>query len=680
MKFRGKNISGKDINSALWLKYLCSTEKIRINPERVESYEKMNGNPVLEYVGRTLDIAESKLSSLNNDNLSHLISETLKWSEVAKGGSNSTRKMWKKQHLSLLVHNEASAMIYMQNATDTEVNKKIIYTLIHTHGLIGQCIRGEVELVENLPLTKLIDDGLLSKDDLHAVLSILNEAIIAAVSYDLWYSVEHRVYDIIDDICNGDLSNADTGTRIRGMFPTAFPASENISPGELKTFGEIINGRYLWYPEVALDSFSNEEIVFFFSMIGRRIKSDEVRHISFYPIAVGLYYDYEGKKKINIYKKRIIEFCLRELMNGVPDPKCEEHIRFDFTPIDETLYIDVVFTPVCEKLIDFCVEAERSGFMDYQKNITTIFDLFGFRRDIFDRLNNEDKYLETMNSADNSRKSDLLQYVIGTDIVDVGSGGGVLLDKLEAVFPGKKIIGTDISANVIEALEHKIETEGHRYTVRKHNFTDEPFKDNVDCIIFSSILHEIYSYTEFEGKRFNPLSVKTALANAAASLKNGGRILIRDGVKTDSNKICEIQLKDRAGWRFLENYMRDFKGLTELRADDSDSVSGVGSFAPNKVSYLGDGHLKADINFIREFLYTYTWGEESYALEVNEQFGYFTLREFEALFKELGLTIIHIEEYLESGYPTHLSPKVDLLGDFKWEDIPSNCIVVAQKE
>lgn len=674
MKFRGKNISGKDINSALWLKYLCSTEKIRINPERVESYEKMNVNPVLEYVGRTLDIAESKLSSLNNDNLSHLISETLKWSEVAKGGSNSTRKMWKKQHLSLLVHNEASAMIYMQNATDTEVNKKIIYTLIHTHGLIGQCIRGEVELVENLPLTKLIDDGLLSKDDLHAVLSILNEAIIAAVSYDLWYSVEHRVYDIIDDICNGDLSNADTGTRIRGMFPSAYRQTEAISPSELKTFGEILNKRYIWYPEVALDTFSREEIAFFFSMIGRRIRNCSVKHISFFPMAAGLYYDYEGKKKINIYKKRIIEFCLRELMNGVPDPKCEEHIRFDFTPIDETLYIDVVFTPVCEKLIDFCVEAERSGFMDYQKNITTIFDLFGFRRDIFDRLNNEDKYLETMNSADNSRKSDLLQYVIGTDIVDVGSGGGVLLDKLEAVFPGKKIIGTDISANVIEALEHKIETEGHSYSVQKHNFVEGPFDGKVDSIIFSSILHEVYSYTEFEGSRFNPRSVATALKNAAVSLNKGGRILIRDGIKTDSNRICEIKLKDPAGWRFLQNYINDFKGLQKLRDPDNDS------FASDKVTYLGEGHLRADINFIREFLYTYTWGEESYALEVNEQFGYFTLREFEALFKELGLTIIHIEEYLESGYPTHLSPKVDLLGDFKWEDIPSNCIVVAQKE
>lgn len=711
MKFRGKTITKDDLKSNLWLKYLCSIGRSMVNPERVESYEKMNATPVLEYVGGTLDIAEKELSTAHvSERLSKYVLETLRWSEVAKGGSESKRKMWEKQHLPLMVHNEASAKIYMEDATDAAADKKIIYTLIFTHGLIGQCLRGEVELTENLPLTKLIDDGLLKKKELRIVLTILNKAIIGAVSEDLWNRHEQKVLSIIDDVCENRLSNVDIKTRITGMFPSAFSSAEDISSADVKVFERVLPGRYLWYPEVALDSFSEEEITFFFSMIGRRIRNKSVRHISFYPMAVGLYYDYEGKKKINIYKKRIIEFCLKELMEGVSDPKCEEHVRFDFNISNETLYVNVVFTPVCEKLIDFCVEAERSSFMDYRKNITTIFDLFGFRRDIFDRLNNEDKYLETMNSTDNSRKSDLLNFVVGKSIVDVGSGGGVLLDKLEKQFPGSAIIGTDISANVIEALEHKIETEGHKYTVKKHNFVDGPFDKKVDCIIFSSILHEVYSYTEFEGEKFNPLSVKTALINAAASLKKGGRILIRDGIKTDSSRICEIQLKEQAGWKFLQNYMKDFKGLRELRTvagkatEDVGAGNGIGTlgnmssnhkgneslgkksnsreaelFAPDKVHYLGDGRLRADINFIREFMFTYTWGEESYALEVNEQFGYFTLREFKSLFEELGLKIVHLEEYLEEGYRTHLSPKVDLLGDFKWEDIPSNCIVVVEK-
>ena len=105
---------------------------------------------------------------------------------------------------------------------------------------------------------------------------------------------------------------------------------------------------------------------------------------------------------------------------------------------------------------DLCVESERSGLMSYQKNIATILDLFGFRRDSFDRLNNEDKYLETMNDVKNSTKMNILNNVVGTKIVDVGSGGGFMLDLLEKRFPDADIIGTDISENV-ELSEQELE-------------------------------------------------------------------------------------------------------------------------------------------------------------------------------------------------------------------------------
>lgn len=681
MRFRGTTVSKQDIRDNLWLKYLCTTEKSRVNPERVESYEHMQSNPVLSYVGRMLDIAEKefeeyeKASGKESRELSrdaYFVSETLKWAEVAKCGSESRRKNWKKKHLSLQVHNEASAAIYREEATDTKINKQIIYTLIYTHGLIGQGLRGEVELTENRLLTELIMKKLLTAEELKRILFVLNKAVIAAVSEDLWEKLQDEVIRVIDCICEDRLKNEDALTRIKLMLPATYGKSDDFTSEEKKVFENLLVNRYLWYPEVALDSFSREEVAFIFSMIARRIGQGKCRHISFYPLAVGLYYDYEGRKKVNVYKKRIIEFCLKEMMEGVPDRHSEAHVRFDFTVVDDTMYVDVVFTPVCEKLIAFCVEAERSGFMDYQKNITTIFDLFGFRRDIFDRLNNEEKYLETMNATEQSRKSELLDYVVGQTIVDVGSGGGVLLDKLEKKFPDKDIIGTDISANVIEALQNKIETEGHGYCVCRQNFVDAPFEKNVDCIIFSSILHEVYSYTEYEGEQFNKEAVRVALRNAVDSLRKGGRILIRDGVKTNSNRRCRIFLKDASGRQFLQNYRKDFRGLKELR--DAEGI-----LTEDNVSYDGEGVLTADINFIREFLYTYTWGEESYALEVNEQFGYFTLKEFEDCFQELGMKIVHIEEYLESGYKAHLCDKVELLDDFKWEDIPSNCIVIAEK-
>ena len=86
--------------------------------------------------------------------------------------------------------------------------------------------------------------------------------------------------------------------------------------------------------------------------------------------------------------------------------------------------------------------------------------------------------------------------------------------------------------------------------------------------------------------------------------------------------------------------------------------------------------VSACTNFIREFLFTYTWGKQSYAHEVQEQFGYFTIDEYRAFFGELGARLVRCDEFLEPGYPMHLSPKVELIPD---RYPASNCIVVAEK-
>ena len=337
---------------------------------------------------------------------------------------------------------------------------------------------------------------------------------------------------------------------------------------------------------------------------------------------------------------------------------------------NKSAFVDFKFSKVCEKLIEFCVEAERSGLLTFEKSIIVLYDMFGFRRDAFDRLNNEDKYLRTMNNVATSTKDSIVDHVTGESVVDVGSGGGILLDKLESRFPDKEIIGTDISTNVIETLNQKKHREGHRWNVLVHNFVDGTMGREVGSIIFSSILHEIYSYTEGENGRFDIASVKKALRNAYDSLGKGGRIIIRDGIKTEGNAVRKIRFKTAAGLDFFKNYVKDFKGLKDIPEE-------------KKVLFTDDKSLTVagDINFIREFLYTYTWGTESYAHEVQEQFGYFTLSEYRAFFEELGATVIVAKEFLEPGYPDNLGKYLDLLDekDEETEYPASNCIIVVEK-
>lgn len=297
--------------------------------------------------------------------------------------------------------------------------------------------------------------------------------------------------------------------------------------------------------------------------------------------------------------------------------------------------------------------------------------MFGFRKDEFDRLNNEDKYLKTMNDSANSTKSSIADYAIGRTLVDVGSGGGIMLDLLEEKYKDRHIIGTDIAANVIETLEKKKREEHHRWDVRKHNFVDGPFTgQHADTIIFSSILHEIFSYTDTAPGKFNIASVKTALKNAYDSIPSGGRIVIRDGVKTSGDDLLSVHFRTEADFAFFLNYQKDFKGLPDITKNRPHSID------RETLTVTGD------VNFMREFLYTYTWGNESYSHEVQEQFGYFTLEEFVAFFRSLGARIIEAREFLEPGYEEHLGKLVELSdADGAPAAFPnSNCIVVAEKQ
>ena len=125
----------------------------------------------------------------------------------------------------------------------------------------------------------------------------------------------------------------------------------------------------------------------------------------------------------------------------------------------------------------------------------------------------------------------------------------------------------------------------------------------------------------------------------------------------------EITFKDPEGMEFFKNFVRDFEGLKDIE--------------DKKIEIMeGENKVRACTNYAREFLYTYTWGKQSYAHEVQEQFGYFTIDEFREFFTELGAKILRCDAFLEPGYVTHLTPKVELsVSAFP----DSNCIVVIEK-
>lgn len=607
----GKQIAGTE---APWLEYIVQAEQTIVNLERVESLQSLEQqNPVLDYVERSLRVLDSLPLSYW---IKELAEETLVWSETAKGGTVRQRRGWQAEGINIFVHNIGSAQLYRryaeglkQEAAGSREKRLVVHTLIETHGLIGQQIRGEVPPAVNLPLSGLVEHGLLSADELERLLFALNHCIISAVSPELWQEVRPRVMELIAVIAAGKLVlEVPMKERLRRMRAGSIAQGEDyeaewdrlLQEGFLPDTLEPLQPMTFWYVESALQTFSLEQFLKVMSLVAGS-RPQEVSHLSFEAVMNSIYYDYKGSKKINVYKKRIIEKYLAELSweeiySGKTPSGSNPHLvhrllRKEHLP--DTLFFQFEFSPAAEKLIEFCMEAEKSAL--YERAVLLLFDLFGLRRDAFDRFHNEDTYLSQMNDTADY-KAVILDYVTGRKVLDIGPGGGVLLDLIEERMPEAVPVGIDISSNVIEALRQRKQREGRRWEVLQGdalNLKDYVEPGTVDTVIFSSILHELYSYVPLGGQKFNHDTVAAALASAFGVLADGGAIIIRDGIMSEpEDELRRVRFLEADGMAWLERYAEDFAGR------------------PIRYEKLGPQEVRLPVNDAMEFLYTYTWGKK----------------------------------------------------------------------
>ncbi|MBY0012334.1 class I SAM-dependent methyltransferase [Paenibacillus typhae] len=689
-----------------WLNLIVTAEMPIVNLERVESLQELDQrNPVLDYVERSLRLLDSLQLSYW---IKELAEETLIWSETAKGGTPRQRRRWQEEGINCFAHNVGSAQLYWQHTAGETFDVTgrpqasalraagvpqaetlvIVHRLIETHGLLGQQIRGEVPPEVNQPLAAIAEEGLLTADELERLLFALNHCIIGAVSPVLWQDVRTEIMELIAAVASGEPAEPlPMKERLRRMRSGPILRGEDFAAewGRLEQEGlpvellEALQPATFWYAESALQTFSLEQFLKVLALAARGSSGGNgngggLGHLSFEAVMNSIYYDYKGTKKINVYKKRIIEKYLsglswRDIAEGtlVPgNPHLVHRLRRQ-GHLPDTVFFDFEFSPAAEKLIEFCMEAEKSVL--YERAVLMLFDLFELRRDAFDRFHNEDSYLSQMNDTADY-KSVILDYITGTTVLDIGPGGGVLLDLIEERMPGVTPVGIDISSNVIEALQQRKAREGRRWEVLQGdalNLKEYVDAGRVDTVIFSSILHELYSYVPMDGRKFNHRTVAAALVSAFEVLAEGGVIIIRDGIMTEPvTQQRRIRFLEENGLEWLKRYAEDFAG--------------------REIQYrvTGEQEVQLPVNDAMEFLYTYTWGAEAYVHEVQEQFGYFTPSQYEAFIREhLGgqAQIEVFRHYLQEGYTEALRGRVAVM-DEEGTEVPlpdSTCFIVIRK-
>ena len=447
-----------------------------------------------------------------------------------------------------------------------------------------------------------------------------------------------------------------------------------IGDTELAALAPALSSCQLWYCEAATSGLSpGAQLAVLAAAVGaaRAHGVDVTRpwHAQLRPLVARLHGDSSAVR----YRVRLVEAALastplRVLLTGNAQlgPLGALSARLAHPTDLDAIVIDYADTEESAALVTLLGLYETRSQVAYHTMLKALCDLYGLRKDEFDRVANEANYLATMNAA-RSDKERMLDFVVPGTIVEIGPGGGVVLDLLEARFPTAEIIGVDLSREVITALEGRARTGAHRWKVVLGPAEDLPrLVPAADTVVFCSILHEVYSYSE---PTFSLSSVERVVRAAFATLRPGGRIVIRDGVMPPPG-IRRIRMLAPDARPTLELYCAQFEGR------------------PIRYRELAPDRVELTTADAMEFLYTYTWGPASFPYEVRELYGILPYDEYVAQLVvwcggEAAVRVVPnpLRSYLQPGYRDNLAGKIELTDEHdRPVDLPdSNCLIVLER-
>jgi SAM-dependent methyltransferase len=463
------------------------------------------------------------------------------------------------------------------------------------------------------------------------------------------------------------------GRQAAGEPPGAVDAAVNaIGDQDLAALLPALATCQLWYCEAATSSLSpSAQLGVLAAAVGaaRAIGVDVSRmwHAMLRPLVARL----RGDSSAVRYRLRLVEAAIastpmRSLLAGGASvgPLGTLSARLGHPTDLDTIVVDYQDTDESAALVTLLGTYETRSQVAYHTMLKALCDLYGLRKDEFDRVANEANYLATMNAA-KSDKQRMLDFVKPGTIVEIGPGGGVVLDLLEERFGDSEIIGVDLSTEVVAALESRAKSTHAKWRVVLGAAEDlASHVPAADTVVFCSILHEVYSYTE---PKFQLASVEAVVKAAYAVLRTGGRIVIRDGVMPPP------------GVRRIEMLAPDVRPTLELFC---------AQFEGRRITYaeLSPARIEMSAADAMEFLYTYTWGPASFPYEVRELYGILPYDEYvKTVLAWCGPTA-HVvenplESYLQSGYRDNLAGKIRLTDENDQPvDLPeSNCLIVIER-
>ena len=252
-----------------------------------------------------------------------------------------------------------------------------------------------------------------------------------------------------------------------------------------------------------------------------------------------------------------------------------------------------------------------------------------------------ERYLRGMNQSMRQKVALTAAHLLGQGkVADMGMGSGAGTLALAALYPQMDVVGIDINPEMVERarVAHRLPN----LTFEVGDIAEQVFEpETFEAIFNSSVLHHV---TTFNG--YNYAEARRALENQAVQLAVGGSLIVRDFVAPEDREVV-LSLPANDGEPGDDPVTCSTACLFERFAKEFRSLSDEPGFEYQALDENQDGWqrfrvaARRAVEFVLRKDYRADWKRE-----VQEEYTYWTQKEFESAFATLGLRLL-------ASFPIH---------------------------
>jgi len=242
----------------------------------------------------------------------------------------------------------------------------------------------------------------------------------------------------------------------------------------------------------------------------------------------------------------------------------------------------------------------------------------------------------------------------GGKTLDIGCCDGSLLKKLKEINPNHDYIGIDISEGFISKAQKECKNIEFK-KMDAFKVESEMGKEQFNNVIISSVLHEIYSYSEIP---YSKTAIKQIFKELYKLVKKEGRIIILDPAKPiDPNKIIKVVFNSENG---SNNYSERNIGALSTLAKFKKFTNEFKAISKVKILLLGDQNTYVMNSWLfTEFLRHRNLHEtpSHWNSEMKEVYGTLTPNEIIKIALEVGFNIVIANNFYKPNHFSSPSPE-----------------------